>query len=847
MAQNVRFFLGTREEYNSILRHNPLALYFCTDTGDLFRGDQCLSDGARVVATANDLPEASLATEGVLYFTLDTRCGYITDTTSNTWLQVIFAPAVDIDMVADEAVNNTAVSVSAVRKLEALVFDKLLSIDNKHTAAFDNYLTKDAVKTIITDAVAPYITKAELAAKDYTTADFVKQQIIEAASNDKKIYLETFYTKPEVDSLIPDTSNFVTKEEIPSVEDFASIDYVDAKFDSIDVPDIDLSLYALKSELPSVDGLASENYVDTKFAEIPEVPTKVSELENDAGYLIEHQSLEDYAKLTDLPDVSNFISEIPAEYITTSELEEKGYITEHQDLSDYALKAEVPSVDGLATEDFVKDELAKISIPEVDLSDYAKLSDIPSHDGLATEDFVRNAIAEAELNDKDVDLSGLATKDDIKDFASISYVDEQIAGIDIPEVNLDDYALKSDIPVVDSFATKDDLADAINAIEHPTQDLSGYATKDDIANFITEVPSEYVTEEELAGKGYLTEHQSLDGKADKEHSHEEYANKEHTHSIVDITDYVTPEIPSVDGLASEEFVINSIAEIKIPEVPIVVSAFTNDAGYLTEHDLTEYAKREELPSIEGLATESFVAESINNIELPSLENYYTKPDVDELIAAAKTSDILFTAPKLVGKAVGGFVVGEDISGLTIAELFAKLLELSDGSVEPDEPGTPDAPQGIVENIIANKLAMYAVNASGELVKDDFSVLTLTETEATAAPTTSGFYQIKDTDGNVIESGYQDLQVESDEVYYVIALPKEVDYDTMIQVQAWDSLNSVWADTGSRKFNMTCDTADVATLCDEAGIDISHIDTSIYTVWACEETPSGSKLRFIINE
>ena len=58
-----------------------------------------------------------------------------------------------------------------------------------------------------------------------------------------------------------------------------------------------------KPPIPSVEGLASETYVNEKVAAIviPEVPTKVSELENDKGYLTEHQSLAEYAKKTEIP------------------------------------------------------------------------------------------------------------------------------------------------------------------------------------------------------------------------------------------------------------------------------------------------------------------------------------------------------------------------------------------------------------------------------------------------------------------------------------------------------------------------------------------------------------------
>jgi hypothetical protein len=66
-----------------------------------------------------------------------------------------------------------------------------------------------------------------------------------------------------------------------------------------------------------------------------------------------------------------------------------------------------------------------------------------------------------------------------------------------------------------------------------------------------------------------------------------------------------PTIPSTTGLATETYVDDKIAEIDIPTVPIKVSAFTNDAGYLTEHQsLIEYAKKTDIPAPYTLPTAS---------------------------------------------------------------------------------------------------------------------------------------------------------------------------------------------------------------------------------------------------
>lgn len=121
---------------------------------------------------------------------------------------------------------------------------------------------------------------------------------------------------------------------------------------------VDLSDYATKDDL------------NTK-ANIDDIPTKTSQLEND----------------------SNYLTSIPEEYITNEELNNKGYLTEHQDISEKADKTEL----------FSKDYNDLINKPN-----------IPSLDGYATENYVKSAIANAQLGDKEVDLSGYATIDALK-------------------------------------------------------------------------------------------------------------------------------------------------------------------------------------------------------------------------------------------------------------------------------------------------------------------------------------------------------------------------------------------------------------------------------------------------
>lgn len=67
-----------------------------------------------------------------------------------------------------------------------------------------------------------------------------------------------------------------------------------------------------QAEWGKINGTLSEqidlkNALDKK-ADKTDIPTKTSQLENDSGFLTQHQDLTNYAKKEDIPDVSNFIT-----------------------------------------------------------------------------------------------------------------------------------------------------------------------------------------------------------------------------------------------------------------------------------------------------------------------------------------------------------------------------------------------------------------------------------------------------------------------------------------------------------------------------------------------------------
>lgn len=214
-----------------------------------------------------------------------------------------------------------------------------------------------------------------------------------------------------------------------------------------------------------------------------------------------------------------------------------------------------------------------------------------------------------------------------------------------------------------------------------------------VSDYLKENPPQvdltgYATEEWVEGKGYLTEHQDISGKADREH----------THSYNSLTD--KPTIPSIDGLATEEYVDNAVRnstegiatenwvknqgyissipseyvtenelsakgyatnsqlsayakKSELPTVPTKVSELENDKGYLTEHQSLEgYATESYVDNavknvevdLTGYATEKYVDDAIANIDIPEggggdadLSNYYTKEETDTAIYNSKDS------------------------------------------------------------------------------------------------------------------------------------------------------------------------------------------------------------------
>lgn len=122
MAKNVRFVQTTKIKWLNRETYDESALYFCTDTNEIFKGSSPYTHGMTVVPTYADLPSCPCAADGVVYYVTETRNGYVMAPDRSGWLQTIYAPATDAYTVPESEIYNTVTTVGAVRDIENAIY-----------------------------------------------------------------------------------------------------------------------------------------------------------------------------------------------------------------------------------------------------------------------------------------------------------------------------------------------------------------------------------------------------------------------------------------------------------------------------------------------------------------------------------------------------------------------------------------------------------------------------------------------------------------------------------------------------------------------------------------------------
>lgn len=244
--------------------------------------------------------------------------------------------------------------------------------------------------------------------ENYADKPYVYEQLIEFNKLHKQIAdgIDISNNTVVIDGVSQPAQNnviYLVKELLDSEEIYNQYTLIDNILTFIGSSKIDLSDYATKTyvdnKISKIDlsDYATLDYVSEQIESIPEV------------------YLTPYAKLTDIPDVSEFINEIPPEYITEKELEEKEFLTKELASSDFATKI------------YVQTELSKIGTLSKEIVDAVDLEN-------------NRIILKGESLVPDDNLIYLVKQKDADVYDQYTLVDNKLTFIGTTDMNLSGYA-----------------------------------------------------------------------------------------------------------------------------------------------------------------------------------------------------------------------------------------------------------------------------------------------------------------------------------------------------------------------------------------------------------------------
>ena len=237
----------------------------------------------------------------LFHFKTTNRFLEVTGTVENNLVSIPFDTSL---ITTDEIVDGFVYAEKVVQSADILKFSFRVRVSeiDKHSEL--PVIEKDTKRIV---ALTDIVTKAELEAA-------IKNIHVEGATfDDSEILrrLQVLETKPEID-----TSTFATKQELESKVERAEISHISADIEALKTKTDKDTVYddsALRERVTALENKTDNDtvYNDTEIKQRLEV--------------LEHK-----------PSMNT------SELVTKQELESKGYLTEHQSLEEYAKKTELP-------------------------------------------------------------------------------------------------------------------------------------------------------------------------------------------------------------------------------------------------------------------------------------------------------------------------------------------------------------------------------------------------------------------------------------------------------------------------------------------------------------------------
>ena len=466
------------------------------------------------------------------------------------------------------------------------------------------------------------VTKQELEEKHFLTDQALNNYALKSElynDTDLKARVEVLEQKTDKDTVYDDTP---LKERVTALESKA----------------IEGGAYDDKPIRDRLDVLEAKHDNDTIYDDT-EVKHRLTELENkpvvDTSVFVTEEKLNEKGYITDISglatkqELAKAVTKDELEgkhYVTEEELNNKAYLTQ-QNLDNYALKSELPTPynDGPLNERVTALESKAIEGGAYDDSDLRnrvvalegkedkdtkyddtdlrnRVTNLENKPPLDTSEFVTNQALESKGYIKDV--SNLVTKEELEGKHYISDISNLVTKEELESKgylkthqNLDNVVTKEELATkgyisdVSNLVTKEELASKnyLSEVNNRLDQLEAKQDKDTVYNdtelrnrveALESKPnvdlSNYVTNEQLENKHYLTQHQELTHLAttsDLEVLRNISVNKAELSKKVDTTEF------------------NSFKD------SVVTKSELAEKGYLTETTASEtYAKKSELPT-----------------------------------------------------------------------------------------------------------------------------------------------------------------------------------------------------------------------------------------------------------